>query len=907
MASSDWCPAHTEAPPTTTMQINSLNLPTTQASRARERRSRRGWPQLSWFPFALLIGTSISCAASEEPAELLVKWRDGPHSAEAAAANAAMGGSVRRNFPSIGWQWIRLPEGMSVAEGIRRYTKLDSVLLAEPNRKVPVPLPPVTAVSDDRGLALAGAELPILPDDPMFRQQWNLQRIGATNAWATTTGSTNVVVAVFDTGVDYTHPDLAPNMWRHPGETGLDGQGNDKATNGLDDDQNGYVDDLHGIDAVTGSGDPQDRGYPDGSTRVYHGTFVAGVIAAAGNNHVGIAGINWTTQIMALAVINVDGSGASPQNFLARETGVYLTAWDYVLEMKRRGTNVRVISDSVALTAHSIAIQEVIAALTTEGVLIVSAAENASVDEDILVIYGKMYNLPAQIRVTNSNQTDAIPYGSFGQSTVHLAAPGTDIISTEPGGRYRTASGTSAACPLVSGAAALLLSARPDLTLDELKAALLGSVDHPASLRGKLITGGRLNVARAMQSLSRDDLPAIIVTSLPAGPLSSPDLPLHVTFSQPMDRTSVESSFSIRPSIPGTFEWSADSRTFHFRHDPLDRTTTYVVTILGSALDQNGQGLDGNFNQETDGSPADDYRWSLRFRVSNDNFAEAQLLDGESGQTGGTTRSTIWEPEEKLQGTFYDDQGNPGSVWYRWTAPDSEAWYTFDLAGASFDSYLAICTGTAVNDLVTIASNDNYGTRRSSRVSFRAADTNYFITVIARNGSLDSTSGPFDLTWYPTPPPGFTGSQFSPTSAAPGRAITLTGTNFSGATAVLFNGVPGSFTNAAGDNHDLRITAVVPPGALPGPVTVVTPHGSAATTALVEVLPPPLALELLSNGEAQLTWGATSGLFVVDHSTDLGAWQPLENAPVVDAKRSTLIVRSTLERSGFFRLRRQPE
>src|SRR5262249_37809689 len=127
-----------------------------------------------------------------------------------------------------------------------------------------------------------------IPNDPRFGAQWNMKKIGATNAWAVTTGSSNLVVAVLDTGVNYKHPDLAENMWRNPGETGLDANGHDKATNGIDDDGNGYIDDVYGIDPGAHDSDPLDAGFAG----FYHGTFCAGIIGAAGNNGVGLAGVN---------------------------------------------------------------------------------------------------------------------------------------------------------------------------------------------------------------------------------------------------------------------------------------------------------------------------------------------------------------------------------------------------------------------------------------------------------------------------------------------------------------------------------------------------------------------------------------------------------------------------------------
>jgi subtilisin family serine protease len=167
----------------------------------------------------------------------------------------------------------------------------------------------------------------VVPNDPMFNQQWNMTKIGAPTAWGTTTGSTNIVVVVMDTGVDYTHPDIAPNMWRNPGETGFDTNGVDKATNGIDDDTNGYVDDVHGINVRLGTGDPMDLG--TGATPpVYHGTGIAGIIGAAGNNGAGISGINWSVQIMAIRV-----GAMQPPALPQREViNHFVAAWNYVLD-----------------------------------------------------------------------------------------------------------------------------------------------------------------------------------------------------------------------------------------------------------------------------------------------------------------------------------------------------------------------------------------------------------------------------------------------------------------------------------------------------------------------------------------------------------------------------------------------
>src|SRR3984893_1730167 len=184
-----------------------------------------------------------------------------------------IGGHIVRDFPSISWQQVRLPPEMSVAEGLERYRSLPGVEMVQPNFVY-------------HTLAT--------PNDPRFSELYGLTKIAAPTAWNTTTGSSNVVVADIDLGVDYNHEDLKDNMWHNPGETGLDAQGHDKATNGIDDDGDGYVDDVYGIDSINHDSDPMD------DSSFSHGTHTSGTIGATGNNAKGVAGVNWTVRIMAI-------------------------------------------------------------------------------------------------------------------------------------------------------------------------------------------------------------------------------------------------------------------------------------------------------------------------------------------------------------------------------------------------------------------------------------------------------------------------------------------------------------------------------------------------------------------------------------------------------------------------------
>lgn len=873
-------------------------------------------PRVRCGLLACLHGLMLSSLADGSSVRLLVKWKDGPDSAESAEGNGRVGATLKRNFNALGWQLVELPAGLSEADGLKTYGAMPSVGLVEPDRKVPwaVPPPPrAEAVSADappphHGVVLSGpAPASVTPNDPRFSQQWHLKKIGAPEAWATTTGSTNVVVAVFDFDVDTTHLDLAANIWQNPGETGLDANGHDKATNGRDDDGDGYVDDVHGVNVVEENGVPWDPGYfePPDPVRYFHGTFVTGLLGAVGNNGTGIAGVNWSVKIMVLRVGYV-GEANATADLRSFTSGRLLAGWDYVIGMKRRGVNVRVASHSEGLVAYGHALREAILTAGNEGILTVVAADNNGINHDVYSTYANVQNLWPVMYVAASDSNDRIPsWSDSGQSTVHLAAPGVDMLSTTNQGGFFVGSGTSASCPLVAGTAALLLAQEPSLTVNELKAAILGSVDHPIAMKGKTITGGRLNVARALDYLQNPDPPAIVITALPAGQRSHVQDVIQVTFNRGMERGSVEAAFKISPEVGGLFQWSEDGRSLSFQPQGLwNPQTTYAVRVLASAKDLSGGTLDGNFNQVREGSPTDDYVWTFRFPVPNDDFANAATLSGESGSVQGTTRYALAEDAEPVVDGVYDLY-KLASVWYRWTSPAKGGWFNFDLGSATaFDSYLTVFQGDQLDTLVTAASNDNFGARISSRVAFQALPgTRYAIAVIGKDGLRATQWGPFTLSWYPTPAPGFTGSQFSPVRGMAGAKVVLTGTNFTGATAVLFGQGSAAFNNALSNNLDLRITAVVPPDAASGPITVVTPHGSVTSTATFQVLPPPLSIAPLADGDVEIRWAATSEAMVLEEVEDLtaGGWRPVGTVP--ERAEGQSVVRLAPTRPTFYRLK----
>ncbi len=342
----------------------------------------------------------------------------------------------------------------------------------------------------------------LIPNDPSFSQLWGLHNTGqgggtfdadidAPEAWEMQTGNSGVVIAVIDTGADYTHEDLAANIWANPGET---------PSNGIDDDLNGFIDDVRGWDFANNDNNPfDDHG---------HGTHVSGTIGAVGNNNVGVVGVAWNVSILPLKFLNSAGSGT---------TAGAISAIEYATLI-----GVDVMSNSWGGGGFSQALMDAIAAANDAGILFVAAAGNSNVDTDATPHYPSSYNVPNVVAVAATDRNDLkAAFSNFGATSVDLGAPGVSIFSTVPTGvcslcdasGYAFLSGTSMATPHVSGAAAIIKAQFPTTTVAQLKSRLLNSVDALASLNGITVTGGRLNVFNALEV---DTTPPSAITDLTA-------------------------------------------------------------------------------------------------------------------------------------------------------------------------------------------------------------------------------------------------------------------------------------------------------------------------------------------------------------------------------------------------------
>lgn len=317
----------------------------------------------------------------------------------------------------------------------------------------------------------------VTPGDPYYSLLWGMRKPGpsaggidAPHAWMVTTGSNDVVIAVIDTGVDRAHGDLQGNMWTNPGEI---------AGNGVDDDHNGLIDDVHGWDFGDNDSNPTD---PRG-----HGTHVAGTIAARGNNAVGVSGVCWNARIMAVKFFPTSGPGF---------TSDAVKCVNYAATMGAKVSN-----NSWGGGAYSLALRDAIAQAGQAGSLFVASAGNEAWDNDVMLTYPSSYPLDSIVAVASTDEYERLSYFSnYGATTVDLAAPGSNVLSTEPGGSYAYRSGTSMAAPHVTGVVGLLLARNSKMTPAEMKQLLLFGTDSLPSLSGKVLTRGRLNASTTVRA-----------------------------------------------------------------------------------------------------------------------------------------------------------------------------------------------------------------------------------------------------------------------------------------------------------------------------------------------------------------------------------------------------------------------
>lgn len=485
------CPAH----PSTRVHLPSSqsDTPSRRASRAR-RVCLRGVAGRAAVAVGLVLALAAPLAAAPAgefvPGEILVRYRAATAPPERVRIERAIQARVLRTFPGPEVTHLRLEPGVDLESALAALRSDPGVVYAEPNRRI---------------------HAAATPDDPLFPSQHALRNTGqagglagadidATTAWNYFTGFDGLEVGVLDTGIEYDHPDLADNIWFN-----LDEQLGDS---GADDDGNGLVDDIRGYDFVNDDGDPRDDNQ--------HGTLVAGVIGAYGNNGAGISGVLWRCRMVALKVLNGAGVGS---------VDAVLAALQYATTI-----GVKVSCSSWVTTGFSQALLDGIEDAGAAGMLFVAAAGNGDpgADLDQQPVYPAAYDSPYILSVGASTRRDSLAvFSNWGAASVDLVAPGEEILSTELQGRYLATSGTSLAAAHAAGVCAMAAGHFPHLGNLQIKDLVMRSVDVRASLVGKVVSGGRLDAATTVGS--PDSEPPGPITDLAVSTMGSTTAALHWT------------------------------------------------------------------------------------------------------------------------------------------------------------------------------------------------------------------------------------------------------------------------------------------------------------------------------------------------------------------------------------------
>lgn len=421
---------------------------------------------------AILANIEVMGSISQPRVDNVLPYREGrllvridsenPDDSLSAIASG-IGARTVESYTLVPGLWLyEFDDDVDVRDAIELFESSDRVLYAEPDY-----------------LYSAAVQ-----NDPRFAEQWALENVGqtggvtdadinATSMWAIEDGDSSVVIGVIDTGVDYNHPDLTPNLWQNLLEV---------AGNGVDEDLNGFADDVYGINAINNSGNPFDDNA--------HGTHVSGTIGAVGNNSVGVVGVAQNVKIAACKFLSASGSGS---------TSDAIKCLQYFANLKTRlqnPVNIVATSNSWGGTSKSTALQDAIAAHQNLGILFIAAAGNSSANTDVTSFYPANYELPNIITVAATDSSDRLAsFSNYGRRTVHVAAPGVKILSTVPNQSYALFSGTSMAAPHVSGLVAVIKAKYPNFDFKQIKNLVIASGTPLTALQNTTISGRRIRGA----------------------------------------------------------------------------------------------------------------------------------------------------------------------------------------------------------------------------------------------------------------------------------------------------------------------------------------------------------------------------------------------------------------------------
>jgi subtilisin family serine protease len=576
----------------------------------------------------------------------------------------------------------------------------------------------------------------LVPNDPKYLDGtlWGLNQssdadVDAPEGWDVRSTTGAVVVAVIDTGVRYTHQDLAANMWKNSAEI---------PGNKVDDDRNGIVDDVYGFDAYSNDGDPMDGNG--------HGTHCSGTIGGVGNNGVGVVGVAWGVKLMGCKFLSDSGSGTDSDA---------IRCIDYA-----RGKGAKILSNSWGGGGASTSVEAAIERCRAAGVLFVAAAGNESNNNDRNPAYPASFTTDNIVSVAATTRADGLAsFSNYGAVSVDLGAPGEGIYSTvsDSDAAYANYSGTSMATPHVAGVLAMLAAQFPNESYASLISRLLNGTDKISSLSAKCKSGGRLNLAKALQSTS---VPTPVRPANDAWSTASTAAGSSWTVSgSNVDGTSEVGEPSHAGSAPAKSVWwvwtapSTGTCTISTSGSAFDTlVAVYQGTSVGalSAVASNDNSASGVttssvsfpvtlgavYRIAVDGKSGASGSITLRGSVAvpgptNDTFANAVLLSGNTFTVSGSNVGATSELSEPR----HAGQRGGKSVWWSWTAPSSGT-LTVATTSSTFDTLLGVYTGSVVGSLARVGSNDDESASvRTSRVSISVvAGTTYRIVVDGYGG-----------------------------------------------------------------------------------------------------------------------------------------------------------------------------
>jgi len=394
--------------------------------------------------------------------------------------------------------------------------------------------------------------LDAIPNDPYYSNLWGMDAINAPDAWDVQQGNSDILVAVIDTGIDYTHEDLAANMWVNPGEI---------AGNGIDDDSNGYIDDVYGYDFANDDGDPYDD--------IYHGTHVAGTIAAVGDNSKGVIGTSPSVKVVAVKFIDSSGRGYISNAISAIEYSINIGA--------------KISNNSWGLLSYSSSLETAISDAQDNGQIFVATAGNYGTDNDSVPYYPASYNLDNIVSVASTTSNNNLSsFSNYGKLSVDLGAPGTNIYSTSPGNSYRYLSGTSMAAPHVSGVLALMLSEDSTLSVADTKQILLNSTSNITYLDGITVSGGLLDAYAAVSNVSDEsNNPPVLESMKPHKVLLSKPRTFTITATD-VDGDTLSFNATGVPNFVTFTDNGNNTATFYANPSTFDNLGRHTITVTVS-------------------------------------------------------------------------------------------------------------------------------------------------------------------------------------------------------------------------------------------------------------------------------------------------------------------------------------